>query len=118
MNWLNKLLRAPIAAIALLAWGTAAFGAADAARVNVNTADAAAIAAALNGVGLKKAQAIVAYREANGRFDAPIDLAKVKGIGAAIVEKNAARIAVSETERGAGGQSRGGASDAGADGEE
>lgn len=73
-------------------------------RVNVNTADAAAIAAKLDGVGLKKAQAIVSYREANGRFDAAADLANVKGIGAATVARNADRIAVSsadDTEAGA-----------------
>ena len=64
-------------------------------RVNVNTADAATIAARLDGVGLKKAQAIVSYREANGRFDAAAELANVKGIGAATVARNADRIAVS-----------------------
>ena len=64
-------------------------------RVNVNTADAATIAAKLDGVGLKKAQAIVSYREANGRFDASAELANVKGIGAATVARNADRIAVS-----------------------
>jgi competence ComEA-like helix-hairpin-helix protein len=37
-----------------------------AAPVNINTADAAEIAAALNGVGLNKAQAIVDYRNAYG----------------------------------------------------
>ncbi len=38
-----------------------------AAPVNINTADAAEIAAALNGVGLNKAQAIVDYRRARDR---------------------------------------------------
>lgn len=63
-------------------------------RVNVNTADAATIAAKLDGVGLKKAQAIVRYRDENGRFDVPADLAKVKGIGDATIARNAGRIAV------------------------
>lgn len=67
-------------------------------RVNINTADAATMAAVLDGVGLKKAQAIVSYREANGRFDTPAELAKVKGIGPATVDRNAARIVVSEAE--------------------
>ena len=95
MAWLRTLLRIP-ATILLLAWGSTICAAEPPPRVNVNTADAATIASVLVGVGLKKAQAIVAYREANGRFDAPADLAKVKGIGAAIVARNAGKIAVSE----------------------
>ncbi len=53
-----------------------------AAPVDVNTADAATIAAALHGIGLKKAQAIVADREKNGAFKTADDLSRVKGIGA------------------------------------
>lgn len=56
--------------------------------VNVNTADAAAIAEELNGIGTKKAQAIVDYREANGRFKTIESLTEVKGIGLKTVEKN------------------------------
>lgn len=66
-------------------------------QVNINTADAETIARILNGVGLKKAEAIVRYRETHGRFDSPSDLTRVKGIGPAIVEKNEAKIAVSGT---------------------
>ena len=64
--------------------------------VNVNTADAETIAEVLNGVGLKKAEAIVRHRETHGRFDSAADLTAVKGIGEAIVEKNAGKIVVSE----------------------
>ena len=56
--------------------------------VNVNTADAAAIAQELNGVGAKKAQAIVEYRQANGDFKTIESLTEVKGIGLKTVEKN------------------------------
>jgi len=56
--------------------------------VNVNTAEAGAIAEELNGVGTKKAQAIVDYREANGRFKTIESLTEVKGIGLKTVEKN------------------------------
>lgn len=56
--------------------------------VNVNTADAAAIAEELNGVGVKKAQAIVNYREENGQFKTIESLTEVKGIGIKTVEKN------------------------------
>ena len=51
-----------------------------AAPVNINTADAAEIAAALNGVGLSKAQAIVDYREAYGQFSQANDIVFVRGI--------------------------------------
>ncbi len=56
--------------------------------VNVNTADAAAIAEELNGVGVKKAQAIIEYRNANGNFKTIEALTEVKGIGIKTVEKN------------------------------
>lgn len=64
--------------------------------VNVNTADAETMARVLNGVGLKKAEAIVQHRETHGRFDSAADLTAVKGIGESIVEKNADKIVVSE----------------------
>ena len=63
-------------------------------RVNINTADAAAIAAGLDGVGLKRAAAIVRYREANGPFQDAGELVEVKGIGARTVAANADRIEV------------------------
>lgn len=60
--------------------------------VNVNSASAEEIATLLSGIGLKKAQAIVDYRQANGEFQTKQDLTKVKGIGEATVAKNEARI--------------------------
>lgn len=56
--------------------------------VNVNTADAAAIAEELNGVGIKKAQAIIEYRKEHGNFKTIEALTEVKGIGLKTVEKN------------------------------
>lgn len=56
--------------------------------VNINTADAATLANALTGIGESKAQAIVAWREANGSFDSLDQLTEVKGIGQATVDKN------------------------------
>ena len=50
--------------------------------------------ASLNGIGQSKAEAIVAYREANGPFAVTADLANVKGIGERTIEKNAARLTV------------------------
>lgn len=62
------------------------------AAVNINSANAENIAKELTGIGLKKAQAIVAYREANGQFTSIEQLTKVKGIGLKTVEKNRAEI--------------------------
>ena len=56
--------------------------------VNINTADAQSLSDGLNGVGIKKAQAITSWRDANGQFKTANDLTQVKGIGAKTVEKN------------------------------
>ena len=55
--------------------------------VNINTADAAAIASSLSGFGPKKAQAIVDYRTKNGEFKNFDDLNKVPGVGDKTIEK-------------------------------
>jgi competence protein ComEA len=60
--------------------------------VDINTADAATIAKELQGIGLSRAQAIVAYREKNGAFRNADELRKIKGIGAKVLEKNRANI--------------------------
>lgn len=60
--------------------------------VNINTASAQELADLLKGVGLKKAQAIVEYRQEHGTFESAEALTKVKGIGPALVSKNQSRI--------------------------
>jgi len=60
--------------------------------VNVNTADASALAKALNGVGPAKAKAIVAYRDKNGPFKSVDQLAMVEGISQKLIDKNRADI--------------------------
>lgn len=60
--------------------------------VDINKASAKEIAASLNGVGEKKAQAIVEYREKNGPFKNINDLTKVKGIAEKTIEKNKGNI--------------------------
>jgi competence protein ComEA len=60
--------------------------------VDINKADAATLARELNGIGMSRAQAIVAYREKNGAFKSAEDLLKIKGIGAKVVETNRANI--------------------------
>ena len=56
--------------------------------VNINLASAEARAEALSGVGLAKANRIVEYREAYGPLEHVDELAAVRGIGHATVEKN------------------------------
>lgn len=75
--------------------------AASAGPVNVNTADAKTIAKELKGIGLSRAQAIVAYREKNGPFKSVDDLARVKGVGMRVVEQNRANIQVEKGDKSA-----------------
>ncbi|WP_318474693.1 ComEA family DNA-binding protein [Photobacterium leiognathi] len=56
--------------------------------VNINEANVEQLDILLDGIGTEKAQAIVDYRNANGKFASVDDLVKVKGIGKATVEKN------------------------------
>ncbi len=62
--------------------------------VNINTADAATLAKTMKGIGLKKAQAIIAYRTRHGRFKTVDELKKVKGIGKKTVDKSRAVLKV------------------------
>lgn len=63
-------------------------------KVNINTADAATLDRVLVNIGPAKAEAIVAYRKANGAFRSAEQLAMVKGVGLKTVEKNRDRIMV------------------------
>ena len=62
------------------------------AAVNINTAGAETIQEELKGVGMQKAEAIVAYRQANGNFKSADELTNVKGIGIKTVDKNRGNI--------------------------
>lgn len=67
-------------------------GFATASSININTADATAIAESLDGIGLSKASAIVEYRKQHGNYSTMEDLLMVKGIGEKTLEKNQDRI--------------------------
>ncbi|CAI3362597.1 ComEA family DNA-binding protein [Enterococcus cecorum] len=58
----------------------------DAEKLNINQADLTQLQQ-LSGIGEKKAQAIIDYRNENGSFKTIEDLAKVTGIGEKTVEK-------------------------------
>lgn len=57
------------------------------AAININTADVQTLTK-LKGIGPKKAEAIVAWREANGDFKTVDQLLDVKGIGEATLAAN------------------------------
>ena len=61
--------------------------------INLNTAHASELIT-LDGVGIKTAEAIIAYRTKHGRFEAVDELQQVKGIGAKTLAKNRHRLRV------------------------
>jgi len=63
--------------------------------ININTADAVTISEQLPGIGLKKAQAIIDYRNQHGPFQSVDDLDRVNGIGKKLVDANRDKITVS-----------------------
>ena len=85
---MKKLLLTSIASLAFFSQSLFA--------VNVNTADASTIAEELNGVGAKKAEAIVNYRTEHGNFKTIESLTEVKGIGLKTVEKNRENIQLAD----------------------
>jgi competence protein ComEA len=84
-----RSLLATMALLPVIAW---------AGPVDLNTADAATLARELKGIGPARAEAIVAWREANGPFRSPDDLVMVQGIGERVLEDNRALLVVSTPE--------------------
>jgi competence protein ComEA len=62
-------------------------------KVNINTADAKALAS-LSGVSRSLAEKIVKYRDEHGPFRKAEDLRRVDGVGNGVLEKNRERISV------------------------
>ncbi len=60
-------------------------------KISLNQANLAQLQS-LSGVGVKKAQAIMEYRQKNGGFKTVDELVNVKGIGPKLLEKNKARL--------------------------
>ena len=63
-------------------------------QLDIDTASAATIAAALTGIEPANAKGIVAYRAMFGSFRAREDLLAISGIGAATLEKGIGRIPI------------------------
>lgn len=72
--------------------------------VNVNQADASALAATINGVGPRLAEAIVKHREQFGPFRSIEDLMRVKGIGQRLIERNRDRLEFDHDSNHVGGE--------------
>lgn len=63
-------------------------------KLNLNQADAPTLQMHLSGIGKAKAEAIVAYREANGPFASVDELLEIKGIGSALLDRNRDKLIV------------------------
>ncbi|EIC82340.1 helix-hairpin-helix domain-containing protein, partial [Serratia sp. M24T3] len=61
-------------------------------KVSLNNASAAELSKVLNGVGLKKGQTIVEYREEMGPFTNIDQLQEVPGIGPGLFKRNQSRL--------------------------
>jgi competence protein ComEA len=64
-------------------------------KVDINTADAATLDQVMVGIGAKKAEAIVKYRQEHGAFKSLQDLENVAGIGAKTIENNKDKLIIS-----------------------
>ena len=62
-------------------------------KVRINSANIAELQQ-LNGVGEKKAQLIIEYRDQHGKFKTIDELQEVKGIGPKLIEKNRSRLSL------------------------
>lgn len=62
--------------------------------IDINTASADQLAAALLGIGSAKAEDIVTYRNQHGAFSSVEELLNIKGIGRKTLERNRARLMV------------------------
>ncbi len=62
--------------------------------VDINTADAKTLERQLEGIGPKKATAIIEYREKHGLFKSLSDLEQVYGIGEKTLERNRDKIKI------------------------
>jgi len=67
-------------------------GLAAAGMINLNSADAKSLSNTLDGIGLTKARAIVAYRNQHGNFSSLDQLLQVKGVGKKTLERNRDKI--------------------------
>lgn len=58
------------------------------ARIDLNTVDVTKLTGSFKGIGQKRAEAIIAYRDSHKGFKSIEELAEVKGLGQKFMEKN------------------------------
>ncbi|MEO8419046.1 MAG: helix-hairpin-helix domain-containing protein [Methylophilaceae bacterium] len=87
-----------------LSFSLSAFSFSAYATVDLNAASSAELQT-VNGIGPKKAEAIIEYRKKNGQFKSVDDLDKVPGFGQATVNKVKKDISVGNTKAAAAGKS-------------
>ena len=61
-------------------------------KINLNTADVRMLTQSFKGIGKKRAQAIVHYRETQGTFKSVADLAAVRGLGRSFINTHLAEL--------------------------
>ena len=66
------------------------------AQIDINRADAKTLAETMSGVGLVRAEAIVAYRNAHGPFHSVEELSRIDGIGTRTIAANRTAIVIIE----------------------
>lgn len=64
----------------------------NAAAINLNTADVKTLSKSIKGIGIKRAESIVKYRETHNGFKAVTDLSEVPLIGKNFVSKHLSEI--------------------------
>lgn len=57
-------------------------------KINLNQADLSTLTGSFKGIGKKRAEAIIAYRESHKGFKSIEEFAEVKGFGQRFVDKN------------------------------
>ena len=90
----NRKIFIAVLVVVLVGWGSVINTvAADATKININTASAEELTQ-LKGIGSNHAANIIKFREKNGPFKNPEDLTQVPRIGQKTFEKNKDRIRV------------------------
>jgi competence protein ComEA len=89
-----EAVTAPKAATAAAATAATPAPAAPVEKIDINKADAKTLEKTLDGIGAKKAEAIVKYRTDKGPFTKVEDLLKVDGVGEAALKKNMDKLMV------------------------
>ncbi|MGM0593251.1 MAG: ComEA family DNA-binding protein [Pseudomonadota bacterium] len=69
-----------------------------AASVDINTADAVTLSEGIYGVGEKRAEAIINYRDEHGPFSSVEELTQVSGIGNKLLDRNRENLTASQPE--------------------